>query len=131
VRETNYETLQTQLCETIEEIFKEEQKRLLNRLNRTTRLRTPIKIQIDEQHSRSQRNDSAATAVFIFKVDEIDKIIHLSHTSSNEVTQQQIKCKAKACRNSGLDFLAKNLKSIHTLIVNGCSSGPKSINDSM
>jgi hypothetical protein len=55
----------------------------------------------------------------------------LSHTSSNEATQQQIKCKAKACRNSGLDFLAKNLKSIHTVIVDGCSSGTKSINDSI
>jgi hypothetical protein len=68
-------------------------------LNRNTRIRTSIKIQVDEQHSRSQRNGSAApfsTAVFISKVDGIDKIIHLSHTSSNEATQQQIKCKAKA-----------------------------------
>jgi hypothetical protein len=108
--ETNYETLQTQLCETVEEIFKEEQKRLLNRLNRITRLRTSIKIQIDEQHSRSQWNGSAApfsTAVLISKVDGIDKIIHLSHTFSNEAIQQQIKCKANACRYSGLDFLAK------------------------
>jgi hypothetical protein len=104
----------------------------LNILNRTIRIRTPIKIQVDEQYSRSQRNDSAAsfsTAVFISKVDEIDKIIHLSHTSSNEATQQQIECKAKTPRNSELDFLAKNLKSIHTMIMNGCSSGTKSIND--
>jgi hypothetical protein len=66
---------------SIEKIFKEEQKRLLNRLNRNIRIRTPIKIQIDEQHFRSQRNDSAATAVFTSKVDRIDKIIiHLSLT---------------------------------------------------
>jgi hypothetical protein len=99
----------------------------LNRLNRNTRIRTPIKIQVDEQHSRSQRNGSAApfaTAVFTSKVNGIDNIIHLSlsHTSSNEATQQQIKCKAKACRNSELDFLAKNLTSIHTVIVDGYSS---------
>jgi hypothetical protein len=54
----------------------------LNRLKKTTRIRTPIKIRVDEQHSRSQRNVSAApfsTAVFISKVDGIDKIIiHLS-----------------------------------------------------
>jgi hypothetical protein len=106
----------------------------LNKLNRTTKIRTLIKIHVDEQHSISERNVSAApfaTAVLIWKVDEIDKIIHLSHTSSNKATQQQIKCKANACRYSGLDFLAKNLKSIRTVIVDGCSSGTKSISDSM
>lgn len=59
--ETTYETLQTQLCETEEEIFKEEQEILLNRLNRITIIRTPIKIQADEQHSGSQRNVSTAS----------------------------------------------------------------------
>jgi hypothetical protein len=52
-------------------------------LNRNTKIRTSIKIQVDEQHSRSQRNGSAAlfvTVLFISKVDGIDKIIHLSLT---------------------------------------------------
>jgi hypothetical protein len=123
--ETNYETLQTQFCETVEEIFTEQQKRLLNSTNRTTRTRNMIKIQVDEQHPSSQRNGSAAlfaTAVFISNVDGINKLMHLSHASSNEATQQQIKCKTKAYRNSELDFLEKKLKSIHTVIVDGGSS---------
>jgi hypothetical protein len=81
----------------------------------------PMKIQIDEQYSRSQqRNGSAvpyASAVFITKIDGIDKIIHLSHASSKEAMEQQIKCKAKVCRNLSLEFLAKNLKSSQSILL--------------
>jgi hypothetical protein len=118
--ESNYDTLQSQLCEVVDNLFKQEQKTLLEKLNRKTR-RMPVKIQVDEQHSRSQqRNGSAApyaSAVFITKVDGIDKIIHLSHASSMEAMEQQIKCKAKACRNLGLEFLAKNLKSSQSILL--------------
>jgi hypothetical protein len=90
----DYDTVQSQLCEVVDHLFKQEQKKLLEKLNRKTRI-MPMKIQIDEQYSRSQqRNGSAvpyASAVFITKIDGIDKIIHLSHASSKEAMEQQIK----------------------------------------
>jgi hypothetical protein len=41
--ESNYDTVQSQLCEVVDHLFKQEQKKLLEKLNRKTRI-MPMKI---------------------------------------------------------------------------------------
>jgi hypothetical protein len=111
--ETTYETLQTQLCETEEEIFKEEQEILLNRLNRITIIRTPIKIQADEQHSGSQRNVSTAsfsTVLFWKSTESTSSFTRSCYFNRNLSATNQMQSK---------------------VTWDGWSSGTKSINDSM
>ena len=87
-------------------------------------------VALDEQHSCSQRAGKRAPfCSTVFVNDHMGKVLTLSHASAKEAKDLGVKCLAKASRVLGLQSMAASLNHIDMIIVDGCASSEKDLDE--